>query len=189
MSTTLLLARRLPALTPEEDPAKVKSTVTTVDAAEPAAVQPSAPSYNALITDTTGEGGLTPSQLASYVEPSVKASPQPSNGIGDAEQTRVNDGIATLGTAAAREAAGTWGHGTLKKVVGIEPALSDGSALGQSYFAVDDAPSVSSTPYMTATNPVDPGVQATGNDRSREAAANPAAAYDAFLASATGVNR
>ena len=188
MSTTLLLAGRLPALTPEESPAKVKSTVTTVDASEPAAVLPVEPSYNALITDSTGEGGLTPSSLASYVEPSVPAIPEPTNTLGIAVQTQVNDGIATKGTAAAREAAGTWGHGTIKKVVGIEPTIVDGTALGSTYFAVsDDGPAVSSSPYMAATGQADPGVQATGTTRAREAAANPQAAYNAFLAAQTGV--
>lgn len=48
--------------------------------------------------------------------------------------------VSTSGTAAAREASGEWGHGTMKHSIAIEPTgdLRDGGKLGNDYFKRDD---------------------------------------------------
>ena len=88
----------------------------------------------------------------------------------------VNARISSAGTAAAREAAGRWGHGTLSFAVGIEPVgdLVDGGRMGNEYFAVDK-PDIQDGmgDYMTPAS-VDHSLigalSATGKDAARDAA-------------------
>lgn len=168
------------------DDAVVRSTVTFVDVDAPPAVEDRTPDYNAVLADERSEGGLTPRQLASHVLPSHRYVPATgdANTWGDAVQ-RVNDGISTKGHAAAKEAAGEWGHGTLQIVEGIEPTIVDGQQLGGDYFATN-GPENPAGSYMSATPSVDASLQATGNDLSREAVQASRNAYQSFLDHATG---
>lgn len=190
MSTTLILAGQANRAGVPQDPESVRSTVTTVQDDAPPSVAESAPDYNQVFTDPETEGGLTPSQVASHVAPSEKYAPEmiATTQVADAIQTRVNDNIATSGTAAAREAAGVYGHGTMKIVEGIEPAIVDGHGFGPDYFAAGaPAGTELARPFMTANAPTDPSVQSSGEDNSRDAVSQSQSAtayqtmYDRFL--------
>lgn len=58
----------------------------------------------------------------------------------DEHNAIVDRQVSSSGTAAAREAAGTFGHGTMKYAVGIEPVGDLGAAggLGNDYFVRND---------------------------------------------------
>lgn len=158
--------------------AEVRSTVTVVDNDAPSAVQMHVPDYNDVATDPDTEGGLTTHQLASYVTPSERYLPQP---VSAADNDIVDRQVSSSGTAAAREASGQWGHGTLQITEGIEPVIRDGAAFGETYFKVPDrGANDAAGDYMTPASSVDAktleDAQATGNDNARDAA-SPYSAY------------
>jgi len=169
MSTLLYFGERagIPA-----DEATVRSTITVVQDDAPPAEMDAAPDFNETETDPDTEGGLTTHQLASHVIPSVQYVPHVGNANEDLNAI-VDDRISTSGTAAAREMAGEWGHGTLKVVEGIEPAIRDGARFGNEYFAADNRPLAASGDYMTPAQPADAATvaraQATGTDNARDA--------------------
>lgn len=185
MSTTLMIAGSGMRAGVPQDPESVRSTVTVVQDDAPPSVAPAAPDYNQVMTDPETEGGLTSHDLASAVTPSVQYVPNMGNAndVGDAVQARVNDTISTGGTAAAREASGEWGHGTMQIVQGIEPTLVDGHQFGSDYFAAENRPEMAAGAYMSATQSADPAVQSTGEDNSRDAVqqSQGAAAYQTVL--------
>lgn len=178
MSTGLFLLSPLAASTPDE--AAVRSTVTVVDRDEPASMLPGPPGYNDATTDPDTGGGLTTRSLASFVIPSERYVPN----MGDANVDHnaiVNERISSSGTAAAREAAGQWGHGTMKVVMGIEPAQAP--LFGDEYFAADAPENVARnmlTPAVTTDEAAAQGAAAQGSVNARDA-------YAAFLTAATGV--
>lgn len=165
---------------------EVRTTITVVDNDAAPAVAERAPGYNDVDTDHDTAGGLTPRQLGAFVVPSVRYVPH----VGNANSTelfdRVNDQVSTSGTAAAREAAGVWGHGTLKITESIEPAVHDGAQLGADYFAASTRPLAGSGDQMSPAQSADPDTvaqsAATGASASR-------AAYGAYLASTTGITK
>lgn len=168
------------------DEKEVRSTVTAVDNNAPSAVSEHRPDYNEVVTDPDTEGGITPHQVGSYVNPSEQYSPTPRTG---ADDEIVNRQISTSGTAAAREAAGEWGHGTLMVTEGIEPVIRDGGEFTELYFKADErSPQQGMGNYMTPASTADSGVmeaaQATGNDNARQAASP----YAAYLRETTGYN-
>jgi len=178
MSTTLLMGMNHGYV--PDDEAKVRSSVTVVDKAAPPAVEAAPPEYNDAGTDPDTEGGLTTRQLASYVRPSQQYPlPEESNANTDFA-SRINDQVSTSGTAAAREASGQWGHGTMQVIEGIEPAQQ--GIFGDEYFAAE-RPEFRSETDLSPAQPADPDTlaqaQATGVANSRDA-------YAAFLASVTG---
>lgn len=160
---------------------EVRSTVTAVDNDAPSAVADHAPDFNEHLTDPDTEGGLTPHQLGSYVVPSEQYAPWHSGAANAEHNEIVNRQVSTSGTAAAREAAGEWGHGTMHVQEGIEPTIRDLPQMGNSYFAADQ-PDIQQPmgDYMTPSRAADPeflaSVQSTGNANSRQAA-SPYAAY------------
>lgn len=178
MSTLLFIGREnapdLPA-----DAEEIRSTVTEVDNSAPAAVASEGPDYNQFLSDHDTEGGLTTRQVASAVTPSMKAPVRvEGSDLGRVADERVNETYPNGGTAAAREASGEWGHGTLKIVEGIEPTIVDGQQFGGEYFAAGERPINATTDYMTAVSQPDAAVAATGADNAR----------DAVSQSQTGVN-
>ena len=166
----------------------VRTTVTVVDNDAPPSMQEQAPDFNDVKTDPYTEGGLTTHQLASRVTPSEKYVPHVGNSNdADAMFGRVNDQVSTSGTAAAREMAGQWGHGTMMVVEGIEPTIVDGHAMGDEYFdAGKHKVQAGAGNYMTPSRQADntslSEVQATGNENAR-AAASP---YALMLANQMG---
>ena len=150
--------------------------------AEPAAVEQYAPEYNDAHTDPDTDGGLTPHKLASHVIPSERYVPNLGNADTDFAAP-INDQVSSSGTAAAREAAGIWGHGTMKVVEGIEPVIRDGDQLGNDYFTTWDRPNAGSAAFMTPSASADPATvaqsQATGTANARAAVA--VSQYQAML--------
>lgn len=147
---------------PEHRPAdgdNVRTTVTAVVPDADSSVMADAPEFNEINYDGITEGGLTPAQVASSVIPSERFPGMPQDHTGDAIQSEVNDGISTKGYSPALEAVGRWGHGTMKIVQGIEPAISS-APFDNTYFAVDHRP-VESTDYMTPSA-VDTSAQRAG---------------------------
>lgn len=179
MSTLLYGLNRAPVPANETE---VRSTVTAVQDDAPAAVQTAPPGYNDMATDPDTEGGLTTRQLASYVIPSERYAPAAGNANTDFT-ARIDGQVSTSGTAAAREASGAWGHGTLKIVEGIEPVLRDGNRLGSEYFTASEREPTS----LAGVSPSQTADPDTTADAAATGAANARAAYGAFLASATGI--
>ena len=48
---------------------------------------------------------------------------------------RIDEQVSSSGTAAAREASGKFGHGTMQYADSVEPVVRDGGSFGQTYFA------------------------------------------------------
>lgn len=136
MSTLLYALDRGPIPANEQI---VRSTTEYVNDNKPAAEMPDAPSFNEVETDPDPGLGLNQRQLASHWVERDKYAPGWAG-----EATSITNDLASLnrrqavqGTAASREMAGQFGHGTMAYALGIEPVLRDGAAYGTDYFAVD----------------------------------------------------
>ena len=168
--STLLYTYDSDHLKPTDTVDNAKSTVTTVTD-DDASVAVSEPEHGRLETDARTDGGLTPHQVASKVNP-VRRFLNPLMGAARGDHMQpVNDRQATVGTAAAREAAGKWGHGTAYSQQAITP-VPDGTAFSEEYFVRDyRAPNEQVGDYMTA-NVNDPGtmdsISNAGKATSRE---------------------
>lgn len=173
MSTLLFALNRGGVAATDDD---VRSTTNVINQDAPSAVQDAAPEYNDHDTDPDTEGGITPHQLASHVVPSEQYPPAIGN-ANDDPNSIVNRQVSTSGTAAAREASGQWGHGSLMITEGIEPTIRDGAAFGDTYFAARDRdvqegmggymqPAVAADAETLATS------QASGKVLARDAAAD-----------------
>jgi len=89
-------------------------------------------------TAVAPHAGLATAQVASYWTDGAQHAP----GWADQAQvgpsfSRVNDYQAVLGTAAAREMAGHFGHGSAQFANAMEPGIREGSEFGQDYFQSD----------------------------------------------------
>lgn len=182
MVNMLLSVRRAPIPASE---AEVRSTMTVVDNNTPSAAETEAPDWNETSSDPDSEGGLTTHQESAYRVPSVRSVPAV---IGTAQNTGVNDvnaRISSSGTAAAREAVGIRGHGTMNFSQSIEPTFPDGHQLGGDYFALERNRAVSD--MMSPAALPDPATaaaaQATATANARDAAAQPQgrSAYQALI--------
>lgn len=168
---------------------EVRNTTETVRQDGPAE-QKDAPDWNELETDQTGQvTGPTPSRvLASHTEDKVQSAPFWA-GLATAEHNEIIDKqVATSGTAAAREMAGAFGHGTMQYAEGIEPVIRDGAAFGADYFTAHDmGANQSSGEYMTPVSN-DHFAQSlaayTAERNSREAYQS--TLYDGFLSAMKG---
>lgn len=82
--------------------------------------------------------GMVTRSTASYVFPTEKYAPP------WADNTEVGqvagDAIPSAGSAAQREMAGDYSHGTMPIVVGIAPLLGNAPSFGAEYFVVHDKP-------------------------------------------------
>lgn len=162
----------------------VRMTTAPVTPDAPAAMAESAPDPNEVETDPNPLLGLATRQLASTWHEGQQYSPSWAGAVDDADNHNaiVDKRISSSGTAAAREAAGVFGHGTLSFAEGIEPTgdLRDGGKMGNEYFTVverdvqDRSGSYMSTPPGTDQNTTE-GVSAAGKDAARSATT--AAAY------------
>lgn len=169
--------------------AEVRTTITTVDDADPAAVSDHTPDFNEHETDPDTLGGITTRQLASHVIPSERYVPNVDASASSEHSEIVNRQVSTSGTAAAKEAAGQWGHGTFKVVEGIEPTIRDGSALGSDYFSAGAHDvGTTSAPYMTPSQTADPTTRGDAVATAQIAAhrAAKASMYAAYLEQQTG---
>ena len=174
------------------DEAKVRATTAPVEEDAPPAEQQGAPEFNEVETDSNPNlGGLAHRQLASDSHQPEKYSP-PWSAQATAEHNAIVDRqVASSGTAAAREEAGEFGHGTLPWAYGIEPTIREGGAYGNEYFAADKR-EIQEDPTTTAdARGVQPalgldrediaGVAAYGNGAARDANNNMADLYQMIV--------
>ena len=183
MTNILFSLGRRPTTQTEEH---VRATAEPVQDDTPAE-QTGAPEFNEHETDGATAGGLTTRDLASHVIPSEQYLPWHAPASHNQGDQLVNARWSSAGSAAAREAAGQWGHGTIQVVEGIEPVIREGGQFGGEYFAAE-RPGPGDD-YLTPVRDVsgDGAVQAGVEDASRDAVAgsqaNPyAAMYQAFQA-------
>lgn len=159
----------------------VRSTVSETPDVDTPAVAPSAPAGpNMVARDTEDTGGLQPRNTASYVEPRRQAA-----NVGNpsaASVSALDDSGSSKGVAAAKEASGHWGRGTLPLYDGIEPAYQD-NAFTDVYFLAGERDLQAGT-RRDVTGPRVPG---TARDAGALSATNEnaraarGAAYDAWL--------
>jgi len=164
----------------------VRSTATPVDDTAPPAVEDNPPDFNEIPqTDPNPNLGMVNRQTASHwVEGEQYA---PFWGAEVAEQVEhnliIDRQVSTSGTAAAREAAGQFGHGTASYAVGIEPVedLRDGGQLGNEYLAVGK-PDIQETAgsYMTTPPGYDQGITSKVNETGKANSRERFSAYDAW---------
>lgn len=156
----------------------VRSTLdeTDTDRSGPAELHHS-PQWNELDTDNDPAlVGLSPRQLSGDVNESKQYAPFWS-GLAQQDFTApIDEQIASSGTAAKREVAGQFGHGTAEYTLSLEPVIREGAAYGNDYFM--RTPALIQEPagaYMASPIPdVDwQGVAAQiGESRSRDAFAS-----------------
>lgn len=103
------------------------------------------PEWNQIQSDDSGQLiGLSPRVAASKTDPSGKETEEAPTGVTMGTYETAFDGNqdvsrrqASNGTAAAREEAGQFGHGSIQTEIGIEP-LNPAQEYGNDYFAVPD---------------------------------------------------
>ena len=172
------------------DEATVRSTTAIVDQDAPSAEQDGAPDFNETETDHNPYLGLTSRQKASFVIPSERYVPATIGATASYEEgvEKINRQVSSSGTAAAREASGEWGQGTIKAVEGIEPTIVDGQQYGDTFAKMTPVESQNGvSQYMTPSDRSDRETvaadAATGAMRARRAvnASQYAAFYDGIM--------
>jgi hypothetical protein len=165
----------------------VRSTAQPVEKDAPAAMESDTPQWNEPAeTDQNPNLGLVNRTVASHWVEGEQSPPFWQSSVDQQVEHNalVDSRISTAGTAAAREASGEFGHGTLSYAVGIEPTsdLREGGKFGNEYFSAGK-PDIQST--MNNEMSVPPGydqmttakVNQTGKDAMRQASGSP---YDAW---------
>lgn len=121
-----------------QDEDEVRSTVEPIRESGPAEAD-SAPDWNEFASDDSGElVGLAPRDLGSYTVDSVQSAPFYAPMASEDRTSLIDDQVASSGTAAARETAGQFGHGTMQYALGIEPVIREGAAFGADYFVANE---------------------------------------------------
>lgn len=122
------------------DETEAQSTVEPIRTDGSDASAASAPEWNTVESDDSGElVGLSPRVVAPKTENKEHFTPST---IGAYDPPRegihaLNDQVASSGTAAGREMAGQFGHGPILETDGIEP-LNPAQRYGNDYFTVPD---------------------------------------------------
>jgi hypothetical protein len=115
----------------------IRSTTAVVEHDIPPAEATRSPEMSDVQTDSNPKLGLETRSLASEWHEGEQYTPEWLGRASDQQGTeRINRQIASSGTAAKREEAGQFGHGTMSYAVGIAPVadLVDGGRLGNDYF-------------------------------------------------------
>ena len=120
----------------------VRSTATPVQTDAPPAMESDAPQWNETMeTDQNPNLGIVNRTVASHWVKGKHYPPFWGPSVDDQYQHNaiVDKQVSTSGTAAQREAAGEYGHGTAKYAIGIEPTgdLREGGKMGNEYFAAE----------------------------------------------------
>lgn len=135
-----------------------RATTERLNVSEAADVETGVPEFNETVRATTQHAGITTSNLAPpYIESHKYAPEYAAQAQVGPSFSRINDHQATAGTAAQREEAGQYGHGTMPVTIGIEPVLREGGAFGDDYF---DAGKPGIQPGMSAMMETAPGYDA-----------------------------
>lgn len=175
---------------PPADENIVRRTTYVVDNSAPPAEAKGAPEWNELETDPNPTLGMVNRQVASdWHQPDKYAGFWNALVNGADEHNAIIDRqVSTSGTAAAREAAGEFGHGTAAYAIGIEPTLREGGALGNDYFLANNPPVQDSASNMLGASQnldgdTNGAIAAYGKDAARDAnaAAISASLYNQFL--------
>lgn len=131
----------------------VRMTTSVVQMDAPAAEQEHAPEFNEYESDPNPTLGLATRTLASKWTQGEKQEPEWKERVDDGylHNALIDRQISTSGHAAALEAEGRWGHGTLSYAEGIEPVHDlDGGRFGNEYFeANSQGANESAGNYMT----------------------------------------
>lgn len=139
---TSLFFGQLSSIGVPADEKVVRTTAVPVEHDAPAAMQTDMPQPQEVETDKNPNLGLVNRQLASRWFPRLFARPSWKEEVdaGYLHNAIIDRQVSSSGTAAAREADGEWGHGTMPYAVGIEPTgdLTDGGKLGNEYFKTND---------------------------------------------------
>lgn len=117
-------------------PSVVRSTLDKADSTEAAELPgPNGPQWNQFDSDKDPAlVGLSPRQLGPDVHAGVQYAPFWSGLASNDYEARIDDQVSSSGTAAAREVAGQFGHGTAEYSESIEPVIREGAAYGSDYF-------------------------------------------------------
>jgi hypothetical protein len=170
----------------------VRRNTAPVDNHEAPSEQSHAPEPNDVRTDNDPNLGLVNTQLASVWHEPEQYAPSwaPVVDNNHLQNDIVDRQVGSSGTAAQREMAGQFGHGTMGYAIGIEPVytLTDAGGLGNDYFVRNER-NVQDTMGREMSTP--PGydqdtsgrVAAAGEVNAREASAS---AYNAFYSAVTG---
>lgn len=167
------------------DERTVRSTAVPVDETAPAAVQDDAPEPNEVEVDSNPNLPIVNRQLASHWVEGEQYPPFWGTEVAEQYEHNaiIDRQVSTSGTAAARESAGQFGHGTASYAIGIEPVgdLRDGGKMGNEYFAAGK-PDIQETAgaYMTTPPGYDQGVTAKVNATGKNASRAANSAYDAW---------
>lgn len=165
----------------------VRNTATPVEHDAPAAMQADMPEMSEVETDHNPNLGMVNRQLASKWFDRTRSRPAWKNKVDDGYQHNaiIDEQVSSSGHAAAKEASGEWGHGTMPYAVGIEPVgdLRDGGKMGNEYFKtnernIQDTAGTEVQPPTNYDQSVTGRVSALGKTAARNAAM--AGMYDAF---------
>lgn len=178
---------------PVADENVVRRNTFVVEPDAPPAEAQGAPEPNEVETDPNPDLGLVNRQVASEWKESEQYAPGwiPQVDANHNHNDIIDRQVSSSGTAAAREAAGQFGHGTLAHAVGIEPVgdlANPNTKMGNTYF-VRDAQDINGTGAYAMSVP--PGmdrdtvgaVAGEGKDDARDAtqASQYAAWYSALM--------
>ena len=164
-----------------QDEKKVRATTGEYELNAPPAEQDGMPDRNEVVTDKNPDlAGLVNRQKGSMWVAPVKSAPfwETRANVADEHNAIVDRQVASSGSAAARESAGEFGHGTMAYAIGIEPVgdLTDGGKMGNEYFVRNDRiiQPTSDNTMMTVPPGYDQStkgrVAATGKEDTRKAA-------------------
>lgn len=165
----------------------VRSTATPVDVNAAPAMQDDMPEMSEVETDPNPTLGMVNRQKASKWIDRIKFVPSWLSSVDHQYEhnAAIDRQVSTSGTAAAREASGEWGHGTMPAAIGIEPVgdLREGGKMGNEYFVTNERDiQETMTDSMTLPPGSDQGlsgrVAATGKREARNAAM--AGSYNTF---------
>lgn len=138
MSTPLYALHTVRA--PDEE-LQARATTEKLPVIEEPAEADSAPDFNETVTSPVSHAGLSTHQMASQWNEPQQYAPQWADQANVTPSfASVNDPQAKAGTAAGREMAGAFGHGTVAFAQGIEPVIRAGAVFGGAYFAVNGDP-------------------------------------------------
>jgi hypothetical protein len=174
----------------------VRSTATPANEGAPPAETPNTPEFNEFDTYSEEAVGMSTRNVTGSYFPIEKSAPEWTDDVDQAHNANdiINRQVSSSGTAAAREKAGEFGHGTTPISKAIEPVIRDGGRMGNDYFTAYDPDIQASATRETGIQPdmqgFGPGRENVGNTAAygktaaRDAYA--AAAYAAFYGAATG---
>lgn len=167
-----------------QDESTVRDTRDPVRTDGDKAEMQAAPDWNEVESDQSGQlTGLSQRTVGAATTDSVKTAPA-LIGLATAEHNALIDRqVATSGTAASREAAGQFGHGTMQTEISLEP-LNPAQAYGNDYFVRGNlSANEGSGDYMAPVSTdhwASAVAQASAKERSRDAYQS--SLYNTFMA-------